>query len=170
MSSINSVTPDMFVVPEPDLAHKSAHTVDHLNSFLRGEISAAETYRMAIEKLSGNAQSSEDSVGLLREIQSEHGRAAQALRDRIRELGGQPEDSSGVWGVWAKAAEGFANLLGDTASLKALKGGEEHGLNSYNSAISEIDITSAELVQNQLIPSQRRHIDLLDQLLAPAKA
>jgi bacterioferritin (cytochrome b1) len=170
MSLINSTTPDLFVVPAPESAPKAAHTVEHLNSFLRGEISAAETYRMGIEKLSGNAQSSEASVGLLREMQSEHGRAAQALRDRIRELGGEPEDSSGAWGVWAKVAEGVANLLGDTASLKALKEGEEHGLKSYTSAVSEIDISSADLVQNQLIPSQQRHINLLDQLLSAPKA
>jgi hypothetical protein len=52
--------------------------------------------------------------------------------------------------------------------LKALKEGEEHGLNDYNEGLDDIDMTSAELVQNQLIPAQQRHINLLDQLINSA--
>jgi uncharacterized protein (TIGR02284 family) len=165
MTLANDMTP-----PLVDTKPKAIRPVDQLNSFLRGEISAAETYRMAIEKVSANALATEASVGLLRQTQAEHGRAAQSLRDRIRELGGEPEDSSGAWGVWAKFTEGVANFLGDTVSLKALKEGEEHGLRDYVAGISQIDISSADLVQNQLIPAQQRHIDLLDQLLAAPKA
>jgi len=163
MTLASDMTPPVFDVPP-----KAVEPVPQLNGFLRGEISAAETYRMAIEKIS-NAQSTETSLGLLREIQAEHGRAAQALRDRIRELGGEPEDSSGAWGVWAKFTEGLANLLGDTASLKALKEGEEHGLKDYLSAVDAIDLSSVDLVQNQLIPAQQRHIDLLDQMINAPK-
>ena len=139
-----------------------------LNSFLRGEISAAETYRMAIDK-AGDSENNAANVGLLREIQEEHGRAAQAIRDRIRELGGEPSDSSGAWGAWAKLVEGTASVFGgDSGSLKALKEGEEHGLKDYSEGVDDIDTTSAELVQNQLIPAQQRHINLLDQLIGTA--
>jgi bacterioferritin (cytochrome b1) len=143
----------------------TAEAVTQLNSFLRGEISAAETYRMAIDKAS-DSDTNAANVGLLREIQEEHGRAAQAIRDRIRELGGEPSDSSGAWGAWAKLVEGTASLFGDAGSLKALKEGEEHGLKDYQEGVDDIDATSAELVQNQLIPAQQRHINLLDQLIA----
>src|SRR5919106_1023274 len=87
--------------------------------------------------------------GFLRgEIQEEHGRAAQAIRDRIRELGGEPSDSSGAWGAWAKLVEGTASVFGgDSGSLKALKEGEEHGLKDYNEGLDDIDATSCELVQ-----------------------
>lgn len=138
--------------------------VSQLNSFLRGEISAAETYRMAIDR-AGSSEVNAANVGLLRSMQEEHGRAAQALRDRIRELGGEASDSSGAWGAWAKFIEGTANLFGDTASLKALKEGEEHGLKDYNEGVDDIDATSAELVSNQLIPAQQRHIQMLTQLI-----
>src|SRR6187401_2754244 len=144
--------------------NETGEAVRQLNSFLRGEISAAETYRMAIDR-AGNSEDNAANVGLLREMQEEHGRAAQALRDRIRELGGEASDSSGAWGAWAKFVEGTANLFGDAASLKALKEGEEHGLKDYEEGIDDIDATSAELVQNQLIPAQQRHIMLLDQLI-----
>ena|ERR1051326_5445764 len=135
-----------------------------LNSFLRGEISAAETYRMAIDKVGDDANQAAN-VGLLREMQQEHGRAAQALRDRIRELGGEPSDSSGAWGAWAKFTTQMANLFGDASALKALKEGEEHGLKDYQEGLDDVDITSAELVENQLIPAQQRHIQTLDQLI-----
>jgi hypothetical protein len=36
--------------------------------------------------------------------------------------------------------------------------------------MDEIDLSSADLVQNQLIPAQQRHIDLLDQLINAPKA
>ena len=141
--------------------------VRQLNSFVRGEISAAETYRMAIDKVADSeAASATANLGLLREIQEEHGRAAQALRDRIRELGGEPSDSSGAWGAWAKFTQGTANLFGDASSLKSLKEGEEHGLKDYQEGVDDIDMISAELVNNQLIPAQQRHINLLDQLIS----
>src|SRR6185437_813431 len=146
---------------ETDLA------INQLNSFLRGEISAAETYRMAIER-AGTHPDHAANIGLLRGAQADHGRAAQALRDRIRELGGEASDSSGPWGVWAKLTQGTANLFGDSASLKALKEGEEHGLKDYRRGVDDLDATSAELVLNQLIPAQERHVNLLDQLISAA--
>src|SRR5690349_6947927 len=97
-------------------------TVGQLNSLLRGEIAAAE-----------NAA----NVGLLRQIQEEHGRAAQGIRDRITELGGEASDTSGAWGVWAKTVQGTMNLFGDASSLKTLKEGEEHGLKDYHEALDD---------------------------------
>src|SRR5689334_18144814 len=117
--------------------------VRQLNSFLRGEISAAETYRMAIDKLADSEQTAaQANVGLLREIQEEHGRAAQTLRDRIRELGGEASDSSGAWGAWAKTVEGTMNIFGDASALKGLKEGEEHGLKDYQAGVDDVDPTS----------------------------
>ena len=141
----------------------TGESVRQLNSLLRGEISAAETYRMAIDKVADGSDAT--NAGLLREIQEEHGRAAQGIRDRIRELGGEASDSSGAWGVWAKTVQGTMNLFGDASSLKALKEGEEHGLKDYQEALDDVDATSAQLIKNQLIPAQQRHINLLDQLI-----
>ena len=67
--------------------------------------------------------------------------------------------------MWAKTVQGTMSLFGDTASLKALKEGEEHGLKDYQEALDDVDANSAQLIQNQLIPAQQRHINLLDQLI-----
>ena len=56
------------------------------------------------------------------------------------------------------------------APVLPLKEGEEHGLKDYTEGLDDIDLTSAELVQNQLMPAQRRHINLLDQLITLAGA
>jgi uncharacterized protein (TIGR02284 family) len=137
--------------------------VRQLNSLLRGEISAAETYRMAIDKLAEGDRATD--AALLREMQEDHGRAAQQLRERIRALGGEASDSSGAWGAWAQTVQGTANLFGDAAALKSLKEGEEHGLKDYQEALDDLDAATAGIVQSTMIPSQQRHIDLLDQLI-----
>jgi hypothetical protein len=142
--------------------------VEQLNSLLRGEIAAAETYRMAIDRL-GNRQSVDPGgLDLLREVHEEHGRAVQALRDRIAELGGHAPASSGAWGAWARFTQSAGNLFGEAVALKTLRQGEEHGLKDYQIALDNIDSTSADLVQNQLVPAQRRHINLLDRLIRSA--
>jgi uncharacterized protein (TIGR02284 family) len=147
--------------------NEAGEAVRQLNSLLRGEISAAETYKMAIDKVNDAGSSSGvANAGLLREIQEEHGRAAQGLRDRIRELGGEASDSSGAWGAWAKTVQGTMNLFGDASALKSLKEGEEHGLKDYQEAVDDVDAATSQLISNQLIPGQQRHINLLDQLIS----
>jgi len=142
-------------------------SIKQLDSLLRGEISAAETYRMAIEKLGDSSvPTSSLSLGQLRQMQEDHGRAAQALRDRIRELGGDPSDSSGAWGVWAQTVQGTANLFGDVSALKALKEGEEHGFKDYEEALGDVDAASRQVIEGQLLPRQQEHISLLDTLIA----
>jgi uncharacterized protein (TIGR02284 family) len=143
----------------------SDDAVRQLNSLLRGEISASETYRMAIDKVADSDQITMDNVSILREIESEHDQAAQELRQRITQLGGRPSDSSGAWGAWAKTVQGTMNLFGDTTALKGLKEGEEHGLKDYEEALSDVDSGSRQLIAAQLIPRQQRHLSLIDQLM-----
>lgn len=145
-------------------ARDTSEVIDQLNSLLRGEISAAETYKMAIDRIADSDQSL-PSVSMLRDIQVDHGRGAQALRDRIRELGGEASDSSGAWGVWAQTVQGTANLFGSASALKSLKEGEEHGLKDYRDACDEVDAASRQMITNQFIPSQERHIEQLDRMI-----
>jgi uncharacterized protein (TIGR02284 family) len=142
----------------------AGEAVRQLNSLLRGEISAAETYKMAIDKVAGSDVPAAN-VGLLKDMQEDHGRAAQLLRELIQSLGGEPSDSSGAWGAWAQTVQGTANLFGDTTAMKSLKEGEEHGLKDYEEALDDVDAASASIISTQLIPNQQRHISLLDQLM-----
>jgi uncharacterized protein (TIGR02284 family) len=140
----------------------AATTVERLNSLLRGEISAAETYRIAVAKVEGEHPT---EVASLREIARVHGEHAQKIREEIRRLGGKADDSSGAWGTWAKTVEGVSSLFGDDSALKALKEGEEHGLKEYQDAAEDADASQRHLILETMIPAQQRHIDILDAMI-----
>jgi hypothetical protein len=128
----------------------TASNVDHLNSFLRGEIAAVETYRMALEKLERGGIARVELESCLRS----HEQRVTLLSDAIRQLGGQPADSSGAWGTFAKAVEGGAKAFGDKAAIAALEEGEDHGLADYRRDLDDLDAIARRLVEAQLLPKQ----------------
>jgi uncharacterized protein (TIGR02284 family) len=88
------------------------------------------------------------------------------LRQHIQQRGGEPDTTSGIWGTWAQIVTKAASLLSDNLALKALKEGEEHGLKEYEEALDD-DHTDPELktvIRASLIPRQKQHIAVLDQL------
>src|SRR5438270_6351523 len=93
--------------------------------------------------------------------------AAQTWREHVKERGGNPADSSGPWGAWAKFVEGAAQLFGNAAALKALKEGEEHGIKEYETFLQDenSDAESKELARTQFLPQARSHIPILDRLI-----
>ncbi|MGQ0539627.1 MAG: hypothetical protein ACT4R6_11805, partial [Gemmatimonadaceae bacterium] len=66
-------------------ANRPDQPVGQLNSLLRGEISARETYQQAISKFGTEGRG---DVEVLREIALEHGDAVQRLSDAVRDAGG----------------------------------------------------------------------------------
>ena len=138
-------------------------TIDTLNSLLRGELSAIETYEQALAKDSDSL-----SPGELRRIHDEHRQAATILQEHVQQHGGQPERSSGAWGSFATAVEGIAKLFGNTAALKALKEGEEHGIKEYREALTQKELPNdcAVLIESKLLPKAIAHVPALDRLMA----
>jgi len=135
-----------------------------LNSLLRGEMSAVETYRQALDKLKG---STEPGVPELQTMQRDHRDAADALWHHMERKGKQPSEGAGAWGAFAKAVEGTAKLFGNTAALKALKEGEEHGLKEYRKAIEDDSCTpELETLLRGFTSRQQAHIRTLDRLMA----
>jgi len=104
--------------------------VDELDQLLRGELSAIDTYRQALDRnrdqYGGDARFAE-----LEQMLRDHEQAAAQLRNMIRSMGGTELDDSGAWGTWANTVMGTAKLFGDKAALKALKEGEESGIKDY---------------------------------------
>lgn len=127
-------------------------SVDKLNQFLRGEISAVETYRMALDKLDKGSA----SRGELEACLQSHQARVMLLRDAVVTAGGAPAEGSGPWGVFAKAVEGGARILGDKVAVSALEEGEDHGMKEYKADPSELDPTTRALISSQLMPEQRR--------------
>jgi hypothetical protein len=135
-------------------------SVEQLNSFLRGEISAVETYQLALEKI--------DHISTLRDellvnLKSHQDRVMM-LQDTIRALGGEPATTSGPWGVFAKVVERGAKVLGEKAAVGALEEGEDHGLKDYKADFADLDFETRALVQQKLLPAQQQTHDRLSQL------
>jgi hypothetical protein len=66
--------------------------IDTLNSLLRGELSAVDTYDQAMQKF-------EDTRLLadLQMIRQEHVEAEVILREKVLQIGGEPVESSEPW-------------------------------------------------------------------------
>ena len=138
-----------------------------LNSLLRGEVSAIETYRMALEKLEG---SHEPGVAELQAMRRDHRDAADSLWHHMERKGERPSEGSGAWGAFAKAVEGTARLFGNNAALKALKEGEEHGLKEYEDALDDSSLSpEAQSKIRGFVSRQQAHIQVLDRLMAANK-
>src|SRR5690348_10565446 len=112
-------------------------SVDALNELLRGEISAVETYRQAIDKLGGSP-----TVGQLEDCKRSHEQRIPKLREQVTNLGGQPAKDSGAWGAFARLFEGGAKAFGERAAVAALEEGEDHGLKLYRDDLGKLDTSS----------------------------
>jgi hypothetical protein len=133
---------------ESDL--KSA-SVEKLYECFRGELSAVETYELALKSI--------DHVGLhhtLQELLSSHARRAELVRDQISRLGLEMPKSSGAWGTFTKAVQAGADLLGDRAAIAVLEEGEDRGLARYTSDLAGCDPKTRKLIEEQLLPEQQR--------------
>jgi hypothetical protein len=128
-----------------------ADIVGHLNSLLRGEISAVETYRTALASVKVPTASTE-----LTECMHSHERRVMKLRNRIVELGGTPVESSGVWGTFAKLVQESADVLGARLAIAALEEGEDRGVADYRKAMPDLDEQSRDLLEQELLPAQMR--------------
>jgi demethoxyubiquinone hydroxylase (CLK1/Coq7/Cat5 family) len=125
--------------------------VSALNELLRGEISAVETYRQALDKLSNSAARAQ-----LEECRRSHELRVQQLRNEVVRRGGRPDDSSGAWGAFAKLVEGGATAFGEKAAIAALEEGEDHGLRLYKADLEKLDPASRTLVETDMLPAQER--------------
>ena len=138
---------------------RGEETIDHLNSFLRGEISAVETYRQALDKLKTSSYQP-----TLQECQRSHEYRAQLLREEIRRRGGTPAESSGPWGAFAKLVEGGAQLFGEKAAIAVLEEGEDRGRDDYRRGLPNLDATGRTFVEQNLLSEQLRTHQALSNL------
>jgi uncharacterized protein (TIGR02284 family) len=128
--------------------------IDELNKLLRGELSAVETYQMALDKLDPASTARTE----LSSCMASHQQRVMMLRDAIVALGGTPVSSSGPWGAFAKAVEGTAKVFGDKAAIAALEEGEDHGLKDYKRELDDTDLDpqARRIVADQLLPAQQQ--------------
>jgi hypothetical protein len=139
--------------------HTSQHTtttINQLNSFLRGELSAAETYRLALERL----EQSEHRPTLIQCSRS-HEERARLLTEAILGRGGEPSSSSGAWGSLVRMIERSAAAISESAAVAALEEGEDHGRDDYLRDIDGLEPSARQLVEYAILPEQRRTHDAI---------
>lgn len=139
---------------------------DELNKLLKNELSAIETYQQALEKKDTDPEHI-TAINELSAILDDHQRAASRIKVAIEQKGGEPVLTSGAWGTWSKIVMGTAQLFGDKAALKALKEGEESGLEEYESVLSDTAISQdVKALASDLVATQRMHVQRLDGLMS----
>ena len=127
--------------------------LDQLNSFLRGEISAVETYKMALDKLDKDSKARTD----LEQVKASHQERIDVLTSEIRTQGGEPAEGSGAWGTFAKLFEGGAAAFGEKAAIAALEEGEDHGRNDYQRELDTMGPPTREFVAGLLGEQLKTH-------------
>lgn len=132
---------------KPLVSSTNDKVITNLNSLLRGEISAVETYDQAIRHLKN------ESVDDLIANRSCHSKRVDSLKSNIREHGGTPDATSGMWGSLAKVVEKGAALISAKSVIAALEEGEDRGLAQYRKP-GDLDASSIQLIQTVLLPRQ----------------
>ncbi|MFY0569693.1 DUF2383 domain-containing protein [Archangium lansingense] len=133
--------------------------VETLNSFLRGEISAVETYRQAIGRVSDERIRSQ-----LEDCLHDHAHRVESIRERVEKLGGKPVEGSGVWGTFAKLVQTGAVAMGDKTAIQALEEGEDHGLADYQRDVDKTHGEARRFVRMELLPAQKRTHEQMSRL------
>src|SRR5690606_2710100 len=135
-----------------------------LSELIRGEMSAVKS----IDTVLGKIKDTKDQE-TLRSLREDHVRAI----DRLKQFAGsdfsmkEEVNSSGPWGSFASAFTGGASFFGDKVALKALKVGEEHGVNEYRELLKNSDISPEirQVVESELLPQQERHLSTINRYL-----
>jgi uncharacterized protein (TIGR02284 family) len=130
----------------------ASKVVDKINSVLQSEIAAVETYEQALQKI-------DDPVAQpdLLAAQKSHAFRAEKLKEAVSLLGGEPELSSGVKGVFAKTAEGTASLFGEKAAIAVLEDGEDRNLEEYEKLMNEPEEDLQEIAKFMLKEEKEVH-------------
>jgi demethoxyubiquinone hydroxylase (CLK1/Coq7/Cat5 family) len=131
--------------------NENKQTVDQLNSFLRGELSATETYRLALSKLPTSP-----NRPVLEQCARSHEYRVRLITDEIHRLGGTPSDDSGAWGTFAKLIESGAQLFGENTAVAALEQGEDYGKSDYDRDLSKLERSARSLIESKVKPEQIR--------------
>ena len=149
-------------LPTPATSDAST-SAEALNSLLRGEISAVETYEQAMPKFEDS-----EHQATLKAVCDEHHTTIDTLREKVRAAGGEPATGSGPWGAFTAVVTGAAKLIGPQSVLAALKQGEEHGISQYEKSLEADGLTpeSKNLVRAELLPRCRKHVAQLETMIA----
>jgi uncharacterized protein (TIGR02284 family) len=140
-----------------------AEKTDTLNHLLRIELSTAEAYEHAWMKAGDDP-----AVMEIHRLATDHRDSVHLLRQYVLRFGGEPDLSFDACGGWVPLVTDATGLFGASGMCKALREGEENGLQAYEDALRDPNLhpDCRAVVRFTLLPKQRDHIRTLDALMA----
>lgn len=145
-------------------AKPSNEAATQLDDLMRGEMAAMKAYDQALTDIKDPKQKA-----TLQAIRKDHERAVSLMSKYVA---GKPDllsdtEESGPWGTFAKAWTKTRGLTGNEGAMKALRQGEEHGINEYEEALKDENISKElkQMIKTELIPNQKKHIENLKTLI-----
>jgi hypothetical protein len=121
--------------------------IEELNMLLAGEISAVETYEIAMK-----AAQHEDAKAALITCQNSHSERVDRLTDCVMDLGGTPATSAGVWGPLAAFSQERQATELDT--IAHLEQSEAERLVQYEAQQHNVVSPVWDILTKVLLPAQ----------------
>ena len=140
---------DMQTTTYIDRTIDQERTIDQLNSFLRGELAASESYRDMIARTDSPAQ-----VEILEQCARSHEERARLLGLEIRRRGGQTDSTRPVWSSVVAFVEDGVSVLGCKAAMFVLEEGERRRSNEYRRGFDNLDAAARHFIDVEVLPDQ----------------
>lgn len=139
-----------------------AVAAQYLNTLLRGEIAAVNSYDLARKKFATDA-----AIKTIDKILFNHKSNVDFLKKKIFSKNETPSTNTGAWGLAVELIIKSTKFLGETPLIMALREGEDLGLKDYKYFLSSNvpENKSIHVIKNQIIPNTENNILLLNKLL-----
>jgi len=121
--------------------------IEEFNALLAGEISAVETYDLALK-----TAVREDIKQALVKCRNSHSNRVDGLTVRVADLGGKPAGSSGLWGPFAAFSQKGAGS--ETDAIALLEQSEAERLVQYEAQQKIVVSPVLEVLATDLLPAQ----------------
>ena len=134
----------------------------NVEDLIKVELSALKSIHSVLPKIKDSKEKEQ-----LTSIWQDHLDAVNKLKKYAGSEFQEEESKIGPWGAFSSAFTKGASLLGDKTVLKALKFGEEHGLNEYREAVKNLNLDPnlKELIQKEILPVQEKHVRTIENYL-----
>jgi rubrerythrin len=141
---------------------KDTSASSQLDDLIRGEMSAVRSFDSVLEKVKDKNERQQ-----LQAMRQDHVKAVETLKKYAPKEVKEDTKTSGPWGNFATAWTGTGKIFGDKAAVRALKTGVDHGVNEYQEALEDENITSElkDKIRTELLPRQKEQAKKLDALL-----
>lgn len=128
------------------------HAINSLNELLKGEHMAIHIYNKTKE-----LQQDSQVGNMFAKFEADHKRHAEQLTQRIKDLGGQPNATTGLSGMMADATSVINAIRGPQYLLRQVYDGEDKGIHAYEERLDQLDPASQDMIR-QIMKEDHEHL------------